>query len=979
MRQIMRLFHAPVLLFLLFLAAISPTYGQVSFGGKPVSFERKVRTEIQKVTTPAVDVQALLAQDDIEEAEGMPFRFGEPIEVDYDLINSGTWEELPDGSGLWRLEIRSDGAYSLNLIYDRYWLPPDAKLFIYNEDRSTTIGAFTEQNNKEHGQFGTAPVPGDICILEYFEPAGVRGQGEIAISRVVHAYKNIFDYSTTKELLDFGSSGSCNNNINCPEGEPWQSDKRSVAMILTASGSRICTGTLVNNVRQDRTPFFLTAEHCLGGEETWVFMFNYESPTCENINGPTWMTVSGSTLLANYGGSDFALLMLDESPPDSYYVYYAGWSNVDVASQASTGIHHPRGDIKKISFDYNPVTSANYLTTSGTTHWRIGSWDDGTTEPGSSGSPLFDQNHHVVGQLHGGYASCTSITSDWYGKFSLSWTGGGTPAARLRDWLDPYSSGATTLDGYDPFATVVISHTPLGNTRDTVNDYEVVCTITSNADLIDDSLLLYYEIASVWNTELLLPTGINNQYHAFIPAQPAGTAIGYYLFAKDSANTADTTGIYTFNVEYSPEIAVSPLSISHTLPANDSTTDEIIIENTGEGFLDYTIDVEMLIAVNPFYDSLAAADLLAPATRVYPEGFDDNYIDVKGLEDYRIGYTVDKNAGGPDLFGYYWIDSDQNGGPVFSWMDISATGTDITAGFDDDNFTGPFEIGFTFPFYDDNYTQFYAGSNGLIGFDTTNLKSRTKVAIPSGNTPNAFLAWLWDDLDITNINNPGGQVFMQSDGEKCIIQFVNYPEYNGNAGDAINAEVIMESDGTITFQYNSIAAGFDVASCAVGIENQGGTDGLEVAYLTPYLSDGLAIRFDRPKQWLILSKFSGSIGAGLADTVFCMISSVDLDTGLYNSNVLISNNDSDPADTLWPVPVMLTVTDMPSYMCGDVDGNLSINLLDVTYLISYLYKGGPLPIPVEAGDVNNSNSTNLLDATYLVSFLYKGGPAPTCP
>ncbi|MEW5924525.1 MAG: serine protease, partial [Candidatus Zixiibacteriota bacterium] len=221
----MRFRYSLALVCFLLLIAGHSAMAQISYGGKPVSLERKIQANIQKVMMPAVDVPALLAEDEIEEAEGMPFRFGKPIEVDYDLANSGTWEEFPDGSALWRLEIASPGAYSLNLVYDRYWLPPGAKFFIYNSDRSTTIGAFTEQNNKEYGKFATAPVPGDICILEYYEPDDVRGKGDIAVSHVVHAYKNIFNYNTTKELLAFGSSGACNNNVNCPEGEPWQSEK----------------------------------------------------------------------------------------------------------------------------------------------------------------------------------------------------------------------------------------------------------------------------------------------------------------------------------------------------------------------------------------------------------------------------------------------------------------------------------------------------------------------------------------------------------------------------------------------------------------------------------------------------------------------------------------------------------------------------------------------------------------------------------
>ncbi len=390
-----------------------------------------------------VDVPSLLAEDAAEESKGVPFRFGYPFEVSYDLVNAGTWETLPDGGRLWRLAISSPGAYSINLVYRDFRLPPGARFFIYNEDRSMVIGAFTRDNNKEHGRFATGLVKGDKCILEYYEPPDVVEPGIIDIERIVHAYKNLFDRAELNEAMGFGGSGSCNNNVNCPEGAEWQDDKRSVAMITTQGGFRLCTGALVNNIREDLTPYFLTANHCLGGEDTWVFMFNYESPSCANIDGPTWMTVSGSTLRSTSTNSDFALLELSEQPPDSYAVYYAGWSADGTAAQSAVGIHHPSGDIKKISFDYDPVTTSGSF-------WQIGVWDDGTTEPGSSGSPLFDSmTHRIIGQLCCGTASCQSLTSDFYGKFSISWNGAG-PSTRLRDWLDPDNTGVLVLDGLDP-------------------------------------------------------------------------------------------------------------------------------------------------------------------------------------------------------------------------------------------------------------------------------------------------------------------------------------------------------------------------------------------------------------------------------------------------------------------------------------------------------------------------------------------------
>ncbi len=425
------------------LAFISVSFAQVSAGGEPYSFSHNVRGEIQTVTMPEVDVESLLMEDE-DAPKDEPFRFGYPNPVNYNLTNSGTWEDLPDGSRLWRLRIVSPGAQSINLIYDRFHLPPGGEFFVYNEDRTTVYGAFTEQNNKPHYEFATTPTPGDVTILEYVHPGGDLSDTEISITSVIHGYRNIF------QLMErnFGDSGACNNNVNCPEGDPWQDEKRSVAMILLSSGFRICTGAMVNNVRQDLTPYFLTANHCLGGENTWIFMFNYESPSCNNVDGPTTYTVQGSTLIANNSPSDFALLELQETPPESYNIHYAGWSAVETPPQQPVCIHHPSGDIKKITFDYDVGISDGWTIDDGS-HWRIADWEDGTTEPGSSGSPLFDSDHRIVGQLHGGQASCSNNVNDYYGKFSYSWNLGGSPSSRLRDWLDPDNTGTLVLDGID--------------------------------------------------------------------------------------------------------------------------------------------------------------------------------------------------------------------------------------------------------------------------------------------------------------------------------------------------------------------------------------------------------------------------------------------------------------------------------------------------------------------------------------------------
>jgi PKD repeat protein len=221
--------------------------------------------------------------------------------------------------------------------------------------------------------------------------------------------------------------------------------------MIVVGGNGICTGAMVGNTSLDGTPYFLTANHCYSANvASWVFRFNWESPTCTpNQNAPTNQTVSGSVLRAKASASDFCLLQLNSQPNDAYQVYYAGWSKVDVAATSGVGIHHPDGDIKKISFYSTPLQSSGYYT-SGSNHWYV-QWSSAVTEPGSSGSPLFDQNHRIVGQLHGGNSGCTSNDqSDYYGKFSTSWNGSDA-SSRLRDWLDPTNTNASFIDGYFTF------------------------------------------------------------------------------------------------------------------------------------------------------------------------------------------------------------------------------------------------------------------------------------------------------------------------------------------------------------------------------------------------------------------------------------------------------------------------------------------------------------------------------------------------
>ncbi|NVO03248.1 MAG: PKD domain-containing protein, partial [Bacteroidetes bacterium] len=424
---------------------------QISQGGQPYSFSKANlnNSQVPFSVMPAVDVAARMAEDVYNDPQkSIPWRFGENIAVNLNLGNSGTWDIMPNGDKLWRLGINAPGAISINLIFDHYNLPADAKLFIYAPNKSEIIGAFTDFNNRADGAFATTLMHGDSIILEYFEPSNASFPGEVSINNVTHGYRNGFEYAK-----NFGGSGTCQNNVACPISSGWTNEVNSACM-LVSGGSGFCSGSLVNNTSNDGTPYILTANHCYSNPSTWVFWFNWQSPTCTNPgSSPTYNSISGATLKAQNVASDFCLVQMSSTPPAAYNVYYAGWNNNATAATSTTCIHHPAGDIKKFSTAGAATSVAAYNAGNGNAEcWNV-SWTSGCTEGGSSGSPLFDQNHLIVGQLYGGPSACGAAASsmnDYYGKFSISWNTGTTAATRLKDWLDPTNTGATTLPGFNP-------------------------------------------------------------------------------------------------------------------------------------------------------------------------------------------------------------------------------------------------------------------------------------------------------------------------------------------------------------------------------------------------------------------------------------------------------------------------------------------------------------------------------------------------
>jgi len=572
----------------------SPAFAQISSGGTPPSFALSLAANVPTVNMAPVDVQSLMHEDSLLDAN-RPFRFAAELDVLYNLRNSGRWETLPNGDRLWRLRISSPGAYSIGLLYNDWFIPKGGLLFLYNDNHSKVIGAFTSVNNWSGPTNITEHIPGDAITLEYLEPAAISGQSRLSISKVCHAYRDVL---SSRAIENFGDSGPCEININCPAGASWQSQKHAVAMYFINNSGQ-CSGALVNNTNQDYTPYFLTAHHCSSNpSDVYIFYFNYESPNCSNINGPTNQTVANATMESTYDISDFTLLRLSSSVPMSYNPYWAGWNRSGGTPANCTGISHPMGDIKKIYWGTNAMFSTDWNGVGPNSHWGMW-WTDGAMEPGSSGSPGFDQSQLVIGQLHGGYPGCVNPNGHLaeYGKFSASWPGAGTSATRLSNWLDPAGTAPSTLGGVFPSAAgndvcpgyyiEYLPYTDNGNTNLAANDYPHViygnspdvvytvilsCASTVTASLCGSAFDTGIEIRSGGNC----PGGTLVAYNDDFCGNVNGNAFNSQVTFDAAAGTTYYMLVYGFGSDAGPYTLSVTGTPTAPVPANDACPGTLI-------------------------------------------------------------------------------------------------------------------------------------------------------------------------------------------------------------------------------------------------------------------------------------------------------------------------------------------------------------------------------------------------------------------
>ena len=403
---------------------------------------------------PSFDLAQLQREDAERDSTGGLFRFGKAFDVSYTLAD-GQWETV-DGGRLWTMAFASDGALSLNFVFNDFRLPKGAELYIENEDKTVLYGPVTAEATTDNGIFLTDIISGNLATIYLYEPSECEGQSSLTIRRVVHGYRKYAEATDKKIPLDrvniYSSSVACYSD--------YEDESDAVALVLSSSGEAICSGALVMATDYSFKGYFLTTFELIDADgngtlsnaekaaaESSMFKFRYKKKTCGGSAMETSYTYSQSTFRSAWNITMFALMEIGGNISQNKKLTWLGWDRSGTAPTSGACIHHQSLNdmvLCRGQNDYNGIFAVPY---SGNNCWSI-YFTDGGVALGSHGAPLLDQNKRVVAHDYDQFfaGSLNGTTTGYFGKFSESWLGNYSSSTGLSFWLDPLGTGQTTIN-----------------------------------------------------------------------------------------------------------------------------------------------------------------------------------------------------------------------------------------------------------------------------------------------------------------------------------------------------------------------------------------------------------------------------------------------------------------------------------------------------------------------------------------------------
>ncbi|MDG5814866.1 S8 family serine peptidase [Chitinispirillales bacterium ANBcel5] len=477
-----------------------------------------------------------------------------------------------------------------------------------------------------------------------------------------------------------------------------------------------------------------------------------------------------------------------------------------------------------------------------------------------------------------------TVTVDPYGLAAGEWRG--EIVMSTNDPLKPLDT-VTVIADIEPCRSITLSTDTLQfGTVYTGQDSSLNVDLTNNCNnsVQIDSIVMDSEYFSFDESfPLTIPAFSSIELSVQFAPESEGVFYEYLHIFSDADNNPELILTLQGIAELPPEMTLFPNAFERYASPGQIIEDTLFIVNDGGSVLDWYIS--------------GVSDTTAQATHFYDASHFIKFD--KGEEDLREGYPLPNNSGGPDLFGYTWIDSDEPGGPVYNWREIKNTGTRLTTVSGCDDCSQVQTIPFSFPFYGTEYDRIFVSSNGFITFGSGSGQY-VNYPIPSINNPARLIAPFFDDINPRAMGN----IYYQANSDSVIVQFENCARYGGNG--VYTFQVILLKNGDIVYQYKDMSGFLNRAT--VGIQNEARNDGLEIVYNAPYVKNNHAVKISLIPEWATVSQLSGQTEAGDTSRVILRLNATDLDPSVYTTELNVYHNVPGDESSII-VPITLTVSE----------------------------------------------------------------------